>query len=67
MEEFSMRDPNNQGAYLLSMLFAMLIVAFVIYGIYEIGQANPQMLQASENNNLDDTLILRLLLSKSLP
>ena len=62
-----MRDPNNQGAYLLSMLFAMLIVAFVIYGIYEIGQANPQMLQASENNNLDDTLILRLLLSKSLP
>ena len=67
MEEFIMRDPNDQGAYLLSMLFAMLILAFVIYGIFEIAQTNPQMFQSSGDSSSGDTFILLLLLSKILP
>lgn len=67
MEEFIIMDPNDQSAYILSMLVATLILAFVIYGIFEIAQTNPQMFQSSENSNSGDTFVLLWLLSKILP
>lgn len=60
-------DPNDQGAYLLSMLVALLIMAFVLYGIFDIAQANPQMFQSSGNSSAGDTFVLFWLLSKILP
>lgn len=62
-----MMDPNDRGTYLLSMLIALPITAFILYGIYDIVQANPQMFQSSGNSNAGDTFVLLLLLSKILP
>ena len=62
-----MMDPNDKDTYLLSMLIALPIMAFILYGLYDIAQANPQMFQSSGDSNSSNTFILFWLLFKLLP
>lgn len=67
MEEVIILGSDDLGAYLLSMLIAFFVMAFIINGLYDIVQANPQMFQSSGNSNSGNTFFLLWLALKLLP